>query len=87
MRHQHPSRRDLAVAAAIFVLTVALRWSGFAHQFIRFDDYAYVVHNPSVREGLSAAALRDSLTRVVTGNWHPLTIWTLAANVEISGLR
>lgn len=87
MRPVLRSRRDAAAAAAILVLVVALRWSGFAHEFVLFDDYAYVTENPAVRGGIDGAALRAALTGIVAGHWHPLTIASLAANVEISGLR
>jgi hypothetical protein len=65
---------------------VAAYWSAFDSEFIRFDDPAYVTRNELVRGGLTLRGLAQSFTTVVKSNWHPVTMISHMATVELVGL-
>jgi protein O-mannosyl-transferase len=58
----------------------ALTWAAYAgvfdHQFVTWDDPAYVSENPLVQQ----RDYRALLTAVVSANYHPLTMLSLAMN-------
>jgi tetratricopeptide (TPR) repeat protein len=56
------------------------------HEFLNFDDPSYVVKNPHVFTGLSAANLRWAWTSSYFSIWHPLTWISYMLEVEIHGL-
>ncbi len=83
--------RDWAVALLLAAATV---WAfrGVAQAgFVNFDDGPYVVENPHLREGLSAAGLRWALTADLvddsphTDYWSPLTLTSRLLDVELFG--
>jgi tetratricopeptide (TPR) repeat protein len=61
--------------------------------FVRFDDGLYLVENPHLREGLSAAGLRWALTADLledsphTDYWAPLTLLSRLVDVELFGFE
>ena len=80
------SSRDILVAAGL-LLAVALVYGQTARfAFLEWDDDVYVTENPLVREGLTGGALWQAWTSVVGANWHPLTVLSHAADVELFGL-
>ncbi|MDL1948304.1 hypothetical protein FBQ97_00605, partial [Acidobacteria bacterium ACD] len=78
---------DVWIATGIAALVFLLRLPGLGHGFVLLDDLAYVVENPIVRDGWSLETLRRSLTAIVVGNWHPLTLWSHMTDVELWGLK
>src|SRR5947208_5501761 len=52
--------------------------------FVNWDDDAYVVSNFTIR---SFGNLKAIITEPVQGNYHPLTMLSLALNYAISGLQ
>jgi tetratricopeptide (TPR) repeat protein len=84
--------RDCAVALLLAAATVwAFHGVGQAG-FVNFDDGPYVVENPHLREGLSAAGLHWALTADLledsphTDYWSPLTLTSRLLDVELFGL-
>jgi tetratricopeptide (TPR) repeat protein len=71
----------IALLAALPFLSVAA--SG---DFINLDDPQYVLSNPYVTHGLSAAGMRWALTAFRASNWHPLTWISHMADVSLFGL-
>src|SRR6185503_15446817 len=67
--------------AAVFASFLPALRGGFV-----WDDTAYVVHNDSIRS-LSASRLGVLLTAVQVGNWHPLTMLSLALDHALWGDR
>jgi len=55
--------------------------------FVNVDDPKYVLHNPLVRGGLSAAGIHAAWTDVVFANWAPLTILSLQLDTTLFGTR
>jgi hypothetical protein len=79
-------RINLALAAALAALTLAVYApvSGFA--FLNYDDNVYVVDNARVSQGLTAGNAAWSLTAFENGNWHPLTLLSHMLDVQLFGL-
>ena len=57
------------------------------HQFINFDDPAYVVANPIVQQGLTWEGFRWALTYGEIGHWHPLTWLSHMLDCQLYGLN
>lgn len=55
--------------------------------FVNYDDPQYVLQNPHVRAGITAAGLRWALTAQVAANWHPLTLLSHMLDVQLFGLN
>ncbi len=68
--------------AGILALTFLVYVPCLGNDFVNWDDPAYVVDNPLVVHPDARAVL----TTPVAGNFHPLTIWSLALNYRLSGL-
>ena len=59
-------------------------WNGFIDAY---DDELYVTMNPLVRSGLTATGITGAFTTFVAGNWHPLTLLSHMADVQLFGLN
>jgi tetratricopeptide (TPR) repeat protein len=66
----------------ILLLTFAVYLPSLSNGFTNWDDDIYVTENPLLR----APDLGAVLTTPVSGNYHPLTILSLALNYRLSGL-
>ena len=80
-------RLDLPVAAAIAVATLALFWPVRHFGWINFDDPQYVLRNPHVTGGLTAADARWAFSPGTFAYWHPLTWLSLQLDVTLWGPR
>jgi len=74
--------RSLLVLAGILAVTAIVYVPSLGNGFTNWDDPYYVTQNPLVIH----PGFREVLTTEVAGNYHPLTIWSLALNYSISGL-
>ena len=52
-------------------------------EFINFDDPEYVVKNAHVQAGLTWDTIKWALTSFAEANWHPLTWWSHALDVQL----
>jgi len=77
---------DLAVAAALLLVTLALYAPVRHHAFLNYDDNEYVTENPRVRAGLTRTGVAWALTGVHQATWHPLTSLTHLLDVQLFGL-
>jgi len=57
------------------------------HAFINFDDLEYIVENPHVTSGLTAANIVWAFTNTHAANWHPLTWISHMLDYQLFGLR
>ncbi len=78
--------RALAIAVTLLLGTAALYSRTLGHEFVRFDDFDYIVDNPMVRGGLSLSGLRWAFTSFYEANWHPLTWLSHMLDVELFGI-
>jgi tetratricopeptide (TPR) repeat protein len=81
-----PARVDLAIAAALVLVTVVLYAPVRTHEFLNYDDNEYVTEHPHVPNGLTWAGVRWALTGVHQATWHPLTSLSHLLDVELFGL-
>ena len=57
------------------------------HEFINYDDNAYVYQNPVVLRGLTLDGIAWSFTHIHSGNWHPLTSMSHMLDCQFYGLN
>lgn len=80
--------RAAAVGLALLLVVVFLAFAPIlGNGFVAYDDEEYLVDNPHVRNGLTAAGLQWAFTTDWAANWHPLTWITHQADAEVFGLR
>ncbi len=73
-------------AAFLFLATTLLFLGARSNGFVDYDDGTYVLDNPLVSDGLTAAAVRRAFTESHGANWHPVTWLSHALDVELFGL-
>ena len=77
--------------AVICLGLVAIIWIVFGQtlgfDFINYDDNLYVYQEPAINSGLTLHGLATAFTRVLVGNWHPLTSISLMLDAQVFGLR
>ena len=81
-----PSVNDFSIwlICISLVLTVAAYLPALKAGFVNWDDPDYVLNNPYLR---SFSNIRELLTLPVHGNYHPLTMLSLAWNFGFSGVQ
>lgn len=75
---------SVALTALILLLTILAYLPVLKAGFVNWDDPDYVLNNSFIR---SFSGINDLLTKPVQGNYHPLTMLSLAWNYSISGLN
>jgi Tfp pilus assembly protein PilF len=80
-------RLVLVLLLGLSLLTLAGYLPALRNGFVGFDDPQYVYENAHVRAGLSLAGLRWAFTTPVADHWHPLTMISHMANVQLFGLN
>jgi tetratricopeptide (TPR) repeat protein len=82
--------KQMVAALICLGLTLAI-WIVYGqtlgHDFINFDDGAYVYDNPAVRAGLSVSSIKWAFTHIHSGNWHPLTSLSHMLDCQLYGLN
>ena len=66
-------RTEIAIAAALAIVTFAIYAQVIGHQFITLDDPTYIQENPMVNRGVTLAGVAWAFTTFYATNWHPLT--------------
>jgi tetratricopeptide (TPR) repeat protein len=66
-------RTEIAIAATLAIVTLAIYAQVIGHQFITLDDPTYIKENPMVNRGVTRAGLAWAFTTFYATNWHPLT--------------
>ena len=88
--HQPLARRrglgPALIGAALIAGTLAVYGPVATFEFV-FDDAFFFSSAPHIKDGLTLAGLRWSLTADVAGNWHPLTLWSHMLDVQLFGMR
>jgi tetratricopeptide (TPR) repeat protein len=81
-------RLAIPLGLALFFLTVVVFTPVYGRdcRFITIDDDEYVVDNPHVNTGVSAANARWAFTAFHSNNWHPLTWLSLQLDAQMHGL-
>ena len=80
------SRTHVGILAGLALLVLVAFEGVRGHEFLAFDDDAYVTTNALVRGGLSLAGAGRAFSEFHAGNWHPLTWLSHMADVSLFGL-
>ena len=82
-------RRDWQMVALLAAATVAVFWRVSRHEFINYDDPAYVTHNPMVQAGLTRAGVVWAFGELhgEATYWHPVTWLSHELDCQLFGLR
>jgi len=76
-----------AAAILLFLLVGGIFLPAVTHDFITYDDPAYVTENAHVIGGLTWANVRWAFHTTEASNWHPLTWLSHMADCQVFGLR
>jgi protein O-mannosyl-transferase len=82
-------RRDWPILLLLAIVTIAVFVRVVGHEFVNYDDYAYVTLNPIVQEGLTWHGVKWAFMEPhgeVT-YWHPLTWLSHMVDTQIFGLK
>ena len=82
-------RRDWQIMALLAAATIAVFWQVSWHEFVNFDDPAYVTFNPVVREGLTWPGVAWAFTNLhgEATYWHPVTWLSHMLDCQLFGLK
>lgn len=81
---QHP---NLVICLLLSAVVLLIYGQVFTHDFINFDDQAYVYQNELVKAGLSLKGVVWAVTANQEGSWHPLTWLSHMLDCELFGLH
>lgn len=80
-------RGDWLAAAGLALLVIALYARTMSYEYVRIDDWPYVLENPHVTGGLSWETVRWAFTTSYASNYHPLTWLSHALDSELFGTK
>jgi len=67
--------------------TLVAYWQIQHHEFINYDDPAYVTSNRHVQAGLTSSGISWAMTTMELSNWHPLTWLSHMLDFQLFGLN
>ncbi|HTZ20665.1 MAG TPA: tetratricopeptide repeat protein [Opitutaceae bacterium] len=81
--------RWTAIGVGLFLAAITLIVFGQTvhHDFVNYDDNAYVYDNPHVTPGLTLSGVLWAFTHVHSSNWHPLTWISHMIDCQLYGLN
>ncbi|MDU0460923.1 MAG: tetratricopeptide repeat protein [Geobacteraceae bacterium] len=85
-RFFHRFSRELFVAILLIIAILAVYGQVVNHDFIQFDDNAYLLDNPHVRTGITFNNIIWAFASFDVSNWHPLTWLSHMADVQFFGM-
>ena len=75
----------LIVGAAIFAIVTAVFAVNCRNEFIRYDDYDYIVINRHLESGLTPRSVKWAIRAAgYASNWHPLAWMSHAADISLA---
>ena len=82
-------RRDWQIMLLLAAATVAVFWQVSRHEFVNYDDPAYVTFNPMVQQGLTWPGVKWAFGQLhgEATYWHPLTWLSHMLDCQLYGLR
>jgi protein O-mannosyl-transferase len=85
---QGKNRRLAAAVCGLLLLMVAIVFAQTVqHDFVNFDDDAYVYDNSHVAHGLTGESVAWSFTTFHSCNWHPLTWLSHTLDCQLYGTQ
>lgn len=73
------------IAFLLAAFTLALYAPSLRNGFVSLDDPLYVTDNPLINQGLVWAHVVRAFNTIITGEWHPLTLISHMADVQMFG--
>ncbi len=83
--YSQESKSFLWVLLGLLALATLAYIPAFQAGFVNWDDRLYVLENPTITN-FSWENIQAMFSQFFVGNYHPLTIFSLAINYQISGL-
>src|SRR5688572_24104848 len=83
----HLSSPDLAVAAALALLSFFLYLPSLSNHFVDYDDHHYVTANKVVQQGITREGVVWAFTTTKFANWLPITWLSHMLDCELFGLN
>lgn len=83
--YNHWMRFHVLICAGLLGLTAIIYGQTARFEFVNYDDYAYVVENVHIAEGLNGETLRWAFTTTYFANWIPLTWVSYLVDVSLFG--
>src|SRR5689334_13211054 len=84
-------REDRRIKVAVCVFLTLIVWLVFAqtlsHDFVNYDDDAYVYENSEVSRGLTIDGFKWLFTHAHAHLWHPLTTLSHMVDCQLYGLK
>jgi hypothetical protein len=82
-------RREWQIMALLATATIAVFWRVGRHEFVNYDDPAYVTHNPTVHAGLTWPGVKWPFGELhgEATYWHPITWLSHMLDCQLFGLR
>lgn len=79
-------KQVLPALVLVIAATLLAYWPSLWHDFVNWDDPYYVYKNESIRQ-LNAKSIQHlfSTSTIVMGNWHPITMLSLAIDYAFWG--
>jgi tetratricopeptide (TPR) repeat protein len=71
---------------AVLVITATLYIRVFSNHLTNWDDELYILNNPYIKQ-LSFDSLKNIFTTYYAGNYHPLTLTSLALDYKLGGTQ
>lgn len=84
---QHTNRFEAYLLPAIALLTLAVFAPVLWHDFIDFDDPAFVTLNGAIQDGVTIEGIRWAFTTGYMANWMPLSWMTHMLDIQLFGLN
>ena len=80
-----PNKKQIITLCLLLVLAVAAVYGRVLnHEFVNYDDLAYVGENEHVLPGFTTEGIAWAFTTNWTANWHPLTWLSLMLDCQLS---
>ena len=76
-----------AISIALVAVTFAVFAQTLGHEFVNYDDPAYVSQNENIRSGLNWHSVAWAFTHVHSQNWHPLTTMSHMLDCQLFALK
>lgn len=84
---QKQSGPKILLSLTLIVITLSIYWQVGNHEFLNYDDTAYITKNPHVMTGLAGANIVWAFTSVDAANWHPITWLSHMADATLYGMH
>ena len=75
------------ICLALGLITLAVFKPSLTHDFLVYDDPAYVTENPHVQVGLTWQGVKWAFRSYAASNWHPVTWLSHMLDCQLYGLK